>query len=166
MNALIVVAAQYLIVAMALAAVVCWALAPAPARRSMAIVAIVSGVLALVLTKVAGAMYYDPRPFLDPHIRPLFDHSPDNGFPSDHTVIATLIGLTVFRRSRRLGLALLGLAIVVGCARVAAHVHHALDIAAGVGVAGLAFLAARPIARLVLRAREPRLGLGEGPARH
>ncbi len=164
MNALIVVAAQYLIVAMALAAVVCWILAPAPARRSMAIVALVSGALALVLTKVAGAMYYDPRPFLDPHIRPLFDHSPDNGFPSDHTVMATLIGLTVFRRSRPLGLALLALAIVVGCARVAAHVHHALDIAAGVGVAGLAFLAARPIVRFVLRSRDAEPMLDERTA--
>jgi len=59
----------------------------------------------------------------------------------------------MYRRS--LGIALLAASIVLGLARMAAHVHHAQDIAAGVLIALLAVGIASATWRLV-RSRLPR----------
>jgi len=87
-------------------------------------------VIMVVLIKVAAAIYTDPRPFVvDPSIEPLFAHPADNGFPSDHTALAATVALVVMMYRRWLGAGLLAAGIVLGAARVAAHVHHAPDIA-------------------------------------
>src|SRR5450759_1812246 len=86
----------------------------------------------VVLIKVAAAIYTDPRPFVvDLSIKPLFAHPADNGFPSDHTALAATVALVVMMYRRWLGAGLLAAGIVLGAARVAAHVHHAPDIARG-----------------------------------
>ena len=80
----------------------------------------------------AVAIYTDPRPFVvDPSVKPLFAHPADNGFPSDHTALAATVALVVMRYRWWLGAALMAAGIVLGAARVAAHVHHAPDIAVG-----------------------------------
>jgi undecaprenyl-diphosphatase len=70
-------------------------------------------------------------------------------FPSDHTALAATVALVVMMYRRWLGAALLAAGIVLGAARVAAHVHHAPDIAAGVLIALLAVGAASVIWRRV-----------------
>ena len=70
-------------------------------------------------------------------------------FPSDHTALAATVALVVMMYRRWLGAALLAAGIVLGAARVAAHVHHAPDIAAGVLIAILAVGAASVIWRWV-----------------
>jgi membrane-associated phospholipid phosphatase len=98
----------------------------------------------------AAAIYTDPRPFVvDLSIKPLFAHPADNGFPSDHTALAATVALVVMMYRRWLGAALLAAGIVLGAARVAAHVHHVPDIAAGVLIALLAVGAASVIWRYV-----------------
>jgi undecaprenyl-diphosphatase len=64
----------------------------------------------------------------------LFPHPADNGFPSDHSAAAGLLVALVIRYQRLIG-ALLGVcAVLVAVARVAAHVHHAQDVVAGLGI--------------------------------
>jgi len=93
----------------------------------------------VVLIKVVASIHTDPRPFVvDPSIRPLFAHSADNGFPSDHTTLAATVAFAVMIYRRWLGAALLAAGIGVGAARVIAHVHHGQDIVAGVLIAALA----------------------------
>jgi membrane-associated phospholipid phosphatase len=72
----------------------------------------------------------------DPSIHPWFSHPADNGFPSDHTAVAVLTSLVVLFHRRTAGLVLLALGVLIGAARVLAHVHHVQDIVAG-GVIGL-----------------------------
>jgi len=92
-------------------------------------------VIVLILAKIAGSLYYDPRPFtVAPFPKPLIEHAADNGFPSDHSSAAGLIAVVIALRHRWYG-ALLGIAaIVLAWSRVAAHVHHVTDV-----IAGLAF---------------------------
>ncbi|HEX7536733.1 MAG TPA: phosphatase PAP2 family protein [Dermatophilaceae bacterium] len=145
MDALIVAVSQYLLYFVLLAAAVIWLYLPRPDKVGMAAQAIV----ALVI-KLAAGIYTDPRPFVvDPSIKPLFAHPADNGFPSDHTALAATVALVVMMYRRWLGAGLLAAGIVLGASRVAAHVHHAPDIAAGVLIAGLAVGAASVIWRSV-----------------
>jgi undecaprenyl-diphosphatase len=150
MDALIVAVSQYLLYFVLLAAAVIWLYLPRPDKVGMAAQAIVALVIMVVLIKLAAGIYTDPRPFVvDPSIKPLFAHPADNGFPSDHTALAATVALVVMMYRRWLGAGLLAAGIVLGAARVAAHVHHAPDIAAGVLIAGLAVGAASVIWRSV-----------------
>src|SRR5665811_1090201 len=97
--------------------------------RGLAVQTILSLVILVVLIKVVAGIHADPRPFVvHPSIRPLFAHPRDNGFPSDHTALAATVALLVMMYRRWLGALLLAASIVVGAARMAAHVHHGQDI--------------------------------------
>jgi membrane-associated phospholipid phosphatase len=148
MDALIVAVSQYLLYVILAVAAVIWLYLPRPDKVSMAAKAIMALVIAAVLIKVAAAMYTDPRPFVvDPSIKALFAHGADNGFPSDHTAVATTVALVVMMYRRWLGAGLVVASVVLGSARVAAHVHHAPDIAAAVLIAVLAVWGASVIWR-------------------
>jgi membrane-associated phospholipid phosphatase len=139
MDALIVAVAQYLIFLILLAAGIIWLFLPRHDKVGLGVQTIVSLVIALVLVALAAAIHTDPRPFvLDPSTKALFAHPADNGFPSDHTTVAATVALLVMTYRRMLGAVLLAASILVGAARVAAHVHHDQDIVAGVLIAVVA----------------------------
>jgi undecaprenyl-diphosphatase len=77
---------------------------------------------------------------VNPHLHPLFAHAADNGFPSDHTALASGVSLLVTRYRRWIGLALVVLSVGIGASRVAAHVHHPQDVVAGLAIGALAAL--------------------------
>ena len=118
----------------------------------------VGGLVALGLGSLISAAWYEPRPFVVEHLTPLIAHSADASFPSDHLlVLGALFGATVVS-SRPIGLAALGLAVVVGLARVYVRVHYPWDVIGGfvIGTAagGLAYWVcqwARPILTLLDR---------------
>ncbi len=93
---------------------------------------IVAGVIAFVLSRIAGRLYYDPRPFMrNPSIKPLFPHKPGNGFPSDHALLTgTLTAITYFY-NRKYATIMLIPTLIIGVARVLARVHSPIDIAGG-----------------------------------
>ena len=131
--------AQHLLFFILAAAAVIWLFLPRYDKVGLAVQAVVSLVIVVVLIKVAAAVHTDPRPFVvDPSIRPLFAHPADNGFPSDHTALAAAVALLVMIYRRWLGTVLLAASIVVGAARIVAHVHHGQDIVAGLVIAVLA----------------------------
>ena len=100
-------------------------------RLQFLIATLLASIFAVVLSRIASKLYYDPRPFVSQHIKPLIDHAADNGFPSDHALFTmTLTAVTYFYSRKLAGLMLVG-TILVGVARVLAHVHSPLDIAMG-----------------------------------
>jgi len=156
MDSLITAAAQYLLFPILIAAAIIWLFLPRQDQVGLAVQTIVSLVIAVVLIQLAAAIHADPRPFVaDPSVRPLFAHPTDNGFPSDHTALGATVALLVMTYRRSLGAVLLAASILVGVARVAAHVHHAQDIVAGVLIATLAVWAGAAIWRWA-RPRLPR----------
>lgn len=97
-----------------------------------------SAIVAIVLAKLGSHLFYDPRPFVSGHFIPFFAHGNDNGFPSDHTLLGSLIACATLVYNRRLGAIALAFAVLVGLARVIAGVHHLLDIVGSVVISALA----------------------------
>jgi undecaprenyl-diphosphatase len=132
-NTFVVAVAQYALFLVALGGVVAWLRVDRSDRVPLLAQAVLAVVLVAVLVKAAGMLHTDPRPFVvQPSLHPLFPHPADNGFPSDHTALATAVALVVARYRRALGIGLLLVSFAIGAARVAAHVHHVEDIVAGV----------------------------------
>jgi len=55
----------------------------------------------------------------------------DGGFPSEHTIIAFALAVTIFLHDRRVGWWFLISALFVGVARIIANVHYPIDIVGG-----------------------------------
>lgn len=102
--------------------------------------AIVAAVGAIVLAKIGSKLYYDPRPFVTGHFTPYFSHGADNGFPSDHSLLAATLGFICYRYSRKLGLVTLFIGVLIGLARVIAGVHHLADVVGAFAFAAIAVI--------------------------
>lgn len=96
-------------------------------------------VLAFALAQVLAHLSDERRPFQDHPVHQLIPHGADGGMPSDHATAAFAIafGLLVFL-SRRAGLALIPVAVLIGFARVWTGVHYPGDILAAALIAALA----------------------------
>ena len=106
-----------------------------PRRVSAVALFLVSSGIAFVADKMLNRLIESPRPFLVNDIAPLFPHSADNGFPSEHVLFAIVIASVIFAYNRKLGIILAILGLVVGSARVLANVHHPIDVIGGIGIA-------------------------------
>lgn len=95
---------------------------------------IIGGIIALIIAYIARHLYNDPRPFVVGHFKPYFSHSADNGFVSDHTLLASFLAFTCFFYKKWVGVVLFLVAIAIGAARVIAGVHHWVDIGSAIGV--------------------------------
>lgn len=142
MHELVILIAEYLIVVSVIITAGFWLYRSNSDKKHFVIIAIVASVITLVLAKLGSTLFYNPRPFVVGHFTPYFTHAGDNGFPSDHTLLASLLAFVVMLYSRRLGWLLLALAVAIGGSRVIAGVHHSIDIigaivcaAVGVGLA-------------------------------
>jgi undecaprenyl-diphosphatase len=137
-NEIVVAIAQYLLFVLVVVAGVTWLVQDRVRKATMAAEAVVGLALVGIGILLAGHLHTDPRPFVhDPHSTPLFPHPADNGFPSDHSAAAGLLTALVLRYKRWWGVAVGVGAVLIAWARVAAHVHHLQDVAAGL-VIGLA----------------------------
>jgi undecaprenyl-diphosphatase len=136
-DSLIVFVAKYFLYISIIIVGVYWLRASTNDKFSLAWKLIGGGILALAMARVGGHFYYDTRPFVAHHIKPLFAHAADNGFPSDHALLTSFLGFSMIPYSRRVATALLINAVLVGWARVAAHVHSPIDIIGSFVFAGV-----------------------------
>jgi undecaprenyl-diphosphatase len=128
MNAIIIFCAQYLYLFVILGFVVAWFRVSNKTKAQFLAATIVAGIIAFILSRIGGHVYYDPRPFVTEHVKPLIPHAADNGFPSDHALLTmTLTAITYFFR-KRIAVIMLVLTVAIGIARVLARVHSPLDI--------------------------------------
>lgn len=135
--------AQYLIVVPILATGYLLYSLDAKTRKQYLILLVCGGVLTILLAIVGSYLFDNPRPFISDGVTPLFSSSLDNGFPSDHALLAAFLAFAALVYSRRLGIALLALAVIIGWARVAGGVHHAVDMLGSFVFAGVAVLAVK-----------------------
>ena len=128
MSFLLIFGAQYLYLVIVIGAL--WYLfrQPRELRWKIVLCAAIALPVTYVVAKIMGALYYDPRPFVVGNFTPLLPHAPDNGFPSDHTLLSSAVAAVIFFFNRQLGAALLVIAFLVGAARVFLGIHHFVDI--------------------------------------
>ena len=134
-DTLAIYGANYLYIVLLLIALIWFLLQPWEAKKEMAAWGVVALPIMCVLLVVAGLVYYDPRPFVVGHFTPLIPHVPDNGFPSDHTLLCSATSSIVFFYSRKMSAVLWLLTALVGASRIYTGVHHPLDIIASVVMA-------------------------------
>lgn len=131
MDKIIIFCASYLHLFVVLGICIAWLKTNKNLKTQFILTTIVAGAIAFILSRIASKMYYDPRPFITEHVKPLISHAADNGFPSDHALLAgTLTAITYFY-NKKIASGMFILTIVVGIARILAKVHSSLDIGAG-----------------------------------
>lgn len=142
---LIIIGAKYLVVVPVVVLCILLVYSAKRTRRQMMWLTITAFPIAYLIARIAGHVYSDPRPFVIAHTVPLVAQISDNGFPSDHTLIAATIASVVFYFNRTWGIVLWVVAIVIGAARVLAGVHHTQDIIGAGAIAVVAVVAAHYI---------------------
>ena len=114
---------------------------PRAAKLEMIAWGVVALPLMYVLLVIAGMVYFDPRPFDAGHFTPLIPHDPDNGFPSDHSLLCSATSSIVFFYNQRMSAFLWILTAIVGTSRVYTGLHHPLDILTSIAIAiGVSYL--------------------------
>ncbi len=136
MDSIIVFCAKYLVLFIFALTIYTWY--KTKNRRQFTAAVILAVIFALILTKLAGSLYYHPRPFAVEHIKPLIDHAADNGFPSEHTVAAMTLTAIIYFYRKKFAAAALILTLGVAVGRILAHVHSVVDILGGLLIGALA----------------------------
>ncbi len=103
---------------------------------------VILAALAFALSLVTGALISDPRPFVVTHTQPLTTVTPDNGFPSDHVLLAATMTAALWWIDRRLMLLCAFLTLLIMLGRLAIGAHHTLDVIGSVALVLVAFLVA------------------------
>ena len=120
----LVYTAKYLIVIPLLMVVIDFLRAPVDERHVLLKRSVLASVIAIALAKIGGALYYDPRPFAAHHFTPILAHAPDNGFPSDHTLLAFTCVFLLLGQLSISEMILTGMAaVLVAIARVHIGLH-------------------------------------------
>ena len=151
MDSIVVFVAKYALFFSLAIAVYVWLRLPRERKWEFAVWALIGGALALALVKLGGALFYDTRPFVTDRVAPLFAHAPDNGFPSDHTAVSMFAALLVLHYSRRWGVVMVVISLLIGASRIDAHLHRPIDILGAIVIAAIAALVAFPAARWLTR---------------
>jgi undecaprenyl-diphosphatase len=139
MHQTVIVIAKYFVVVPVLALAFVFYKLDAKHRKELIIILGLSSLLAVLLVKLGTSLYQDPRPFVRDGVKPFFASSTDNGFPSDHAAFSMLLALIVTKYSRKLGIILVALSLLIGWSRVISGVHHAQDIVGGAVLAAAGF---------------------------
>lgn len=139
--------AKYLFVLSLLIALFYFYKASTEVRKQMIIFAFISFPLAFIISLIARELYFNPRPFMISGLEPLVPHTPDNGFPSDHTLLVAAIASLLPFFNRRFALWLWFITIVVAFSLVYVGVHHFLDVLGSAIIAIISALFAYAIIR-------------------
>ncbi|MCL5946822.1 MAG: phosphatase PAP2 family protein [Chloroflexi bacterium] len=81
-----------------------------------------------VVGKVLGHIVIDPRPYIVEHVAPLMPVAKDNGFPSDHTLLASALTAGTLWLNRRWSVLFVLGTILVMLGRLGVGAHHTLDV--------------------------------------
>ena len=134
-NSIIIFLANYLYLVIVVIAIMAFVVAKNPIKNNIIKLSLLTFPVAFISATALGHFFYNPRPFVVEHIKPLIPHAANNGFPSDHTLLVISIASIVFVFNKRLGSVLFLLGLLVGFARILAEVHHPIDIFTSITVA-------------------------------
>ncbi len=128
MNTLFIFGAEYLIFISLLIAGIYFLKQPWHQKKAIFIIGLLTLLLIGIMGFLANQAFKNPRPFVTGHFTPLIPHDADNGFPSDHVLLAAGIAAIVFLFNSKTGIVLGLIAALIGISRVYVGVHHTLDV--------------------------------------
>ena len=127
-NLIFIFGAKYLYLAVIIIALVWFLIQPRTKQKEILILSCICLPSAYLVAKLASHLYYNPRPFVLGHFKPLISHKANNGFPSHHALLVSAIAAVVLLFSWRISSVLWILTLFVGISRVYVGVHHPVDI--------------------------------------
>ncbi|MFJ8218607.1 undecaprenyl-diphosphatase [Bacillus cereus] len=131
LNSTMVCLAEYMVYILALIIVAYW-FTGSRKSRTMVIQAMVAFVIAEVIGKIAGKFHLNYQPFaVLPDVNKLVDHTVDNSFPSNHTILFFSICFSFWLVRKKTGWLWLILAFCVAVSRILVGVHYPFDVAVG-----------------------------------
>lgn len=145
MNFLIILCAKYLLFISALITGIFFLCSDKIIKKKLVWPGITSSLISFLLAKISAHFIYDARPFVVSNIQPLIQHAADNGFPSDHTLVASLASFIVLIFNKKTGLILMLCTILIGVARVLSGIHHPLDVIGSIVIALVSVILAQYI---------------------
>lgn len=149
LDQLIIFAAKYLFLLLPVIGFFWFIQLPMAAKKEVLLLGLITGLLALALGRLAALFFFDPRPFVAGHFTPLIPHAPDNGFPSDHTLLSSAIAMTVFLRNRPIGGLLWFLTLLVAAGRIGSGLHSPIDVAGSIAFSIIAGVIAEILVRRI-----------------
>ncbi|MHB0977938.1 MAG: phosphatase PAP2 family protein [Minisyncoccota bacterium] len=135
MDTLFIFGAKYLYILPIIIGAIYFLKASGETKKEIFIFAVFTLPLTFLLGVLANHLYINPRPFVVDNFAPLIPHAADNGFPSDHMLLVSVIAMLFSFFSRRTALWLWIIAFLVGISRVYVGVHHLTDIFGSVIIA-------------------------------
>ncbi|MGG0301591.1 undecaprenyl-diphosphatase [Bacillus albus] len=131
LNSTMIFLAEYMVYILALIILAYW-FTGSRKSRMMIIQAMVAFVIAEAIGKIAGKFHLNYQPFaVLPDVNKLVDHTVDNSFPSDHTILFFSICFSFWLVRKKTGWLWLILAFCVAISRIWVGVHYPFDIAIG-----------------------------------
>jgi undecaprenyl-diphosphatase len=128
LNELMILLAKYLYLLIVLIGIVFVGIRLKTKKKDIVWITLISLPLILIIAKISGYFFYNPRPFVVHHFIPLVQHIADNGFPSDHALLSFAIASLAFVFNKKLGLVLFVVGVFVGFSRVYVGIHSPIDI--------------------------------------
>jgi len=150
-TAFLIFSAKYLFVAPIIILGTHFLLQPRSAKGPMVRFALPALILTYAVGLIGNHLYFDARPFVVGHFTPLVAHTPDNGFPSDHTLLVSAIAAIGFCWNEKLGGILTAFALTVAVARVYVGLHHPVDVIGSMAIATVVTSAVFVVSRYVAR---------------
>ncbi|PGO20606.1 undecaprenyl-diphosphatase [Bacillus cereus] len=131
LNSAMVFLAEYMVYILGLVIITYW-FTGSRKSRMMVIQAMVTFVIAEVIGKIAGKFHSNYQPFaVLPDVNKFVDHTIDNSFPSDHTILFFSICFSFWLVRKKTGCLWLILAFCVAISRIWVGVHYPFDVAIG-----------------------------------
>jgi len=149
MHTIVTIVAKDFIIIPALIALFVWLRLDRHLKKEFILFAFGSVVITVALAVIGSKLFNNPRPFVVGQFTPYFAHGNDNGFPSDHTLLGSLLAFLVYKYDRKLGILALLFALAIGLARVLAGVHHVIDIIGAIVFAAIGVSIAAALVRRV-----------------
>ncbi len=127
--------AKYVIYILIFVSVYYFLIQPPQEKRKLFIFGGITTIISGVIAVTAGKLFYNPRPFVVDHFVPLLFHAPNNGFPSDHVLLASTVAVLFLINSRKLSLFFWILTFLIACGRVLVGIHHTVDVLGSMAIA-------------------------------